>query len=80
MLSKSIMAMYKKRVFELMYAVYYSTPEVNIVNWLCVLIEFVQLTFYPLRRAVLLPLNHFPSSEHFGRRTRPSSNWCTLHT
>ncbi len=48
----SFLGIYKKRLFELMAAVYQAYPEKNMVTWLVIAVETVQLTFYPLRRAV----------------------------
>ncbi len=42
----------RRRTFELMYGVFDSYPENNFVNWFLVAVATVQITFYPLRRAV----------------------------
>ncbi len=42
----------RRRTFELMFNAFESFPENNMLNWLIVVVETVQLTFYPLRRAV----------------------------
>ena len=57
-LKHSIMEIYKKRIFELMFNTAKSFSENNFITWIIVLTEWVQLTFFPLRRSVFLSYQH----------------------
>ena len=48
----TIFEIYKKRVFELLFNTAASFPEKDVITWFIVFIEWVQLTWFPLRRTV----------------------------
>ncbi len=55
--TKSWTQSFKHAVFELLFNTYGAFSSSDIIQWLIVLVETIQLTFYPLRRTVPL-LSH----------------------